>query len=87
MITNYIHMLGSGNISYFLKKYRNLHRYNQQGWEGLNCKITDIFFHHTGKGGSKGNQLYIHAVGRMLLRDLMWRSSLAEMFFSNNDDN
>lgn len=87
MITNYIHMLGSGHVSYFLRKYRNLYRYNQQGWEGLNCKITDIFFHHTNKGGGKGgNQLYIEAVGRMLLRDLMWRSSLAERFFMNQND-
>ena len=87
MITNYIHMLGSGHISYFLRKYHNLYRYNQQGWEGLNFKITDIFFHYTNKGGKGGNQLYIEAVGRMLLRDLMWRSSLAERFFINQNDN
>ena len=86
MLTNYIHMLGSGHISYFLRKYRNLYRYNQQGWEGLNSKITDIFFRHTGKGGGLGNKLYIDAVGKMLLRDLMWRSCLAESFFIEQDD-
>lgn len=86
MITNYIHMLGSGHVSYYMKKYRNLYRYNQQGWEGLNSKITDYFFRHSGKGGGKGNKLYIDAVGRMLLRDLMWRSGLAEKFFNNQDD-
>ena len=79
-------MLGSGHVSYYMKKYRNLYCYNQQGWEGLNSKITDYFFQHSGKGGGKGNQLYIEAVGRMLLRDLMWRSGLAEKFFNNKDD-
>ena len=79
-------MLGSGHVSYYMKKYRNLYRYNQQGWEGLNSKITDYFFRHSGKGGRKGNKLYIDAVGRMLLRDLMWRSGLAEKFFNNKDD-
>jgi hypothetical protein len=32
-VTNYIHMLGAGNISHFLKKYKNLYRYSNQGWE------------------------------------------------------
>ena len=48
-------MLGSGHVSYYMKKYRNLYRYNQQGWEGLNSKITDYFFCHLRKGGGKGN--------------------------------
>jgi hypothetical protein len=30
--SNYIHMLGSGHIHYFLQKYRCLHLYSQQGW-------------------------------------------------------
>lgn len=45
-MTNYVYMLGAGNISYFLIKYRNLCRYNQQGWEGLNFKITELFFYY-----------------------------------------
>ena len=79
-------MLGSGHVSYYMKKYRNLYRYNQQGWEGLNSKITDYFFRHSGKGGGKGNKLYIEAVARMLLRDRIQKNSLAEMFFSNKDN-
>jgi hypothetical protein len=35
-ITNYIHMLGRGHISYFKKQHRNLYKFSQQGWEGLN---------------------------------------------------
>ena len=43
LITNYMHLLGAGHVEYFLTKYRNLYRYNQQGWESLNNKITTIF--------------------------------------------
>jgi len=38
-VTNYIHMLGSGHISYFCKKYGCLYLYLQQGWEALDSKI------------------------------------------------
>ena len=31
-ITNYIHFIGAGHLTYFLKEYRNLYRYSQQGW-------------------------------------------------------
>ena len=27
-MTSYIHLLGSGHVSYYLKKYRNLYRYS-----------------------------------------------------------
>ena len=43
MKKNYIKILGSFYISYFFKKYRNLNLNNQQVWEGLNFKITDLF--------------------------------------------
>ena len=32
MMTNYIHILGASYISYFLRKFCNLYRYNQQVW-------------------------------------------------------
>jgi hypothetical protein len=32
-ITNYIHMIGAGHLTYYLRIYRNLYRYLQQGWE------------------------------------------------------
>jgi len=43
-ITNYIHMLGSGHILYFMKKYGCLYLYSQQGWESLNNTIQ-AFIH------------------------------------------
>ena len=55
-ITNYIHLLGAGHITYYLFKYRNLARFQQQGWEALN-KLVILFYHHnTNRGGSKGNR-------------------------------
>jgi hypothetical protein len=34
--SNYIHMLGSSHISYYMKSHGNLYKYSQQGWESLN---------------------------------------------------
>ena len=37
-MTNYIHLLGTGHISYYLFKYRNMYMYSNQSWERLNKK-------------------------------------------------
>jgi len=34
-ITNYIHMLGSAHVAYYMKKHRNLYKFSQEGWESL----------------------------------------------------
>jgi hypothetical protein len=36
-ITNYIHMLGSSHVSYYMKEHRNLYKFSQQGW-GVSMK-------------------------------------------------
>jgi hypothetical protein len=46
-ITNYIHMLASGHIKYYMEIHRNLYKYSQQGWESLNSKYKQVFFKHT----------------------------------------
>jgi hypothetical protein len=38
-ITNYMHMLGSSHISYYMQRHRNLYKYSQQGWESMNEKF------------------------------------------------
>ena len=53
-VTNYIHMIGSGHISYYLFQWRNLYRYSQQGWESLNHYIKTVYHQRTQKGGSQG---------------------------------
>jgi hypothetical protein len=45
-VTNYIHMLGSSHISYYMKLHGNLYKYSQQGWESLNEKFKVSFFNH-----------------------------------------
>jgi hypothetical protein len=42
-ITNYIHMLGSGHMKYYMTIHGNLYKYSQQGWESLNEKFKLIF--------------------------------------------
>ena len=32
-LSNYIHMLGAGHIRYYLVKWENLNRFQNQGWE------------------------------------------------------
>ena len=32
-VTNYIYIIGSGHINFYLTRYRNLYKFSQQGWE------------------------------------------------------
>jgi hypothetical protein len=50
-ITNYIHMIGSGHISDYLYRWKNLYRFSQQGWEAMNSLIKTFFFRRTSHGG------------------------------------
>jgi len=52
-ITNYVHMLGAGHIRYFLMKWKNLNRFQNQGWEAYNAMIAAFWHHRTRKGGGK----------------------------------
>ena len=85
-VTNYIHMLASGYIHYFLKQYKCLHLYSQQGWEALNGKIQ-TFIHQSSKRGGhhsgtkNGEKLYIYSAVRLMIRDLLWRIYEADLFF------
>jgi len=85
-VTNYIHMLGSGHIHYFLQKYRCLHLYSQQGWEALNGKIQTFIHQCSQRGGHNsgtrnGDKSYIYAVVRMVIRDLLWKTYEADSFY------
>jgi hypothetical protein len=67
-------MLGAGHIMYFLKEYKYLYLYSQQGWEALNGKIQTFIHQNSQRGGhnsgtKKGKKSYIHAVVRMVMRD------------------
>jgi hypothetical protein len=81
-ITNYIHLIGSGHVTYYLQRYKNLYRFSQQGWESLNSKVKRIFYKNTQKGG-KGSKdkTYLLPVVRFLQRDLLWKTGRADRFF------
>jgi hypothetical protein len=54
-LTNYIHMIGCGHLTYYLREWRNLYRYSQQGWEALNSLLKNIYYRRTQRGGNKGD--------------------------------
>jgi hypothetical protein len=86
-VTNYIHMLVSGHISYFLKKYGCLYLYSQQGWESLNSSIQKFIMQNSQRGGCNGGEgsrkSHIHPRVRLIIRDLLWKTYEAEKFFLN----
>jgi hypothetical protein len=87
-VTNYIHMLGSSHISYYMKTHGNLYKYSQQGWESLNEKFKLSFFNHTQRGGNfgtgsdKNERSYLKPLLMFFQRELLWTSGLAEQHFS-----
>ena len=38
---NYVHMLGSGHVMYYLRKKSNLYRYSNQLWERLSKRVKN----------------------------------------------
>jgi hypothetical protein len=84
-ISNYIHMLGSGHMLYFIKKYNCLYLYSQQGWEALNNRIQGYIHQNSGRGGKNtgvnGTQSYFFPLVHFVLRDLLWKTREADHFF------
>ena len=71
-MSNYIHLLGSGHILYFLNKYGCLYIYSQQGWEALNNVIQAYIHQNSQRGGKgsgqkKGEKSYIFPLVRYIL--------------------
>lgn len=89
-VTNYIHMLASGHIKYYMEIHRNLYKYSQQGWESLNSKYKQVFFKHTQRGGNYGKDTgenersYLFPVMRAFQRELLWISGDADIYFNSN---
>ena len=71
-MTNYIHLLSSGHMSDYLKKWRNLYIHSQQGWESLNNMMKIFFFRRTGRGGGKYTKSKLKPLARWLQRRLIW---------------
>jgi hypothetical protein len=71
-------MLFSGHIAFYLIKWKNLYRYQNQGWDHLNLQIIDVFHRSTQHGGhignTKGRSLKTWHIGMWTLRRLYWPS-------------
>jgi hypothetical protein len=101
-MTNYIHIIGSGHLPYFAKKYGNLYQFSQQGWEALNQMIKHYYFNNTNHGGSLGNGgkdqngkfrnkvisgEHCLPLMRLCQRKLMWILGLGDAYFLNKENN
>ena len=97
-MTNYIHILGSGHLTYFASCYRNLYCFSQQGWESLNQLLKHYYFNNTNHGGSSGNGgkdvsgIYSNATEsgdhcrplmRLCQRSMMWKLGYGDAYFEN----
>ena len=89
-ITNYIHLIGAGHLTYYLRKYRNLTKFCQQGWEALNQLLKQYYFNNTNHGGCNGNskgkmEKFKHCLPLVKLcqRRTMWLLGLGEKIFEN----
>lgn len=85
--TNYVHMLGAGHLRYYLKKWRNLNRFSNQGWEAYNQMVASFWHHRTTKGGSKVDRSKIRPIARWLLRLMMWKTGEGDRFFQERERN
>jgi hypothetical protein len=92
-VTNYIHMIGSGHIRFYLTRYRNLYKFSQQGWEQLNKRANGIYHRHSQKGGNGSGRAHagaelaksqIYPVFRFFVRTWMWKTKHGEKVFDPN---
>jgi hypothetical protein len=85
-ITNYIHMLGSGHIAYYLQVHCNLYKFSQQNWESLNEKMKVTYFQNTQRGGNWGKNeregSYLLSVLKVFQRELLWLSGIGDETFT-----
>ena len=69
-------MIGAGHFLYYLRKWRNLYRYSQHGWEALNSQIKTVYFRRTQHGGHKGGSEFnskVEPIARWVQRSLFGR--------------
>jgi hypothetical protein len=101
-MTNYIHVIGSGHLTYFAKQYGNLYRFSQQGWESMNKLIKHYYYNNTNHGGSYGNGgrdengdyskatitgQHCYPLMRFCQRFLMWKLGYGDAFFESMKNN
>ncbi|CAH0368898.1 unnamed protein product [Pelagomonas calceolata] len=74
--------IGSGHITAYLRKYRNLYRYSNQGFESVNHLIKRFFLTRTQRGGHCGHEATratrVAALGKWMQRRMMWLTGLVK---------
>jgi hypothetical protein len=55
-MTNYIHLISSGHLAFYLREWGNLWKYSQQGWESLNSLMKSVYYRRTQRGGHGGKR-------------------------------
>lgn len=77
-MTNYFHVVAAGHLTYYLRRWRNLYRYSQQGWEGMNSVVKTVLHKRTQKGGHGGKSgeknSKVEPIARWMLRRLFFLS-------------
>jgi hypothetical protein len=51
---NYIHMVTSRHLTFYMREWGNLYKYSQQGWGAFNSLIKSVYFCWTQRGGNGG---------------------------------
>ena len=68
---------------------RNLHRYQNQGWEAYNQQVAAFWHHRTQKGGRSGSnncdRSKIKPIARWILRMLLWRTGEGQRYFEQKE--
>ena len=80
-LTNYIHLLGSVHIIYYLKKYRNIYIFSNQARERLNNRLKMFYLQKSQHGGhgkypSKVGTSYVCLMVRWIQCILIWNTDL-----------
>jgi hypothetical protein len=95
-MTNYIHVIGAGHLTFFAAKYKNLYRFSQQGWESLNQLLKHFYFNNTNHGGAAGNggksidgeytneiisKDHCRPLLQLCQRSIMWKLGIGDTYF------
>lgn len=77
-LSNYTHIVSSGHLAFYMKTWKNLYKYSQQGWEAYNSLLKSVYFRRTQRGGHGGKKdepnSRVTPLGRWLQRKLFFLS-------------
>jgi hypothetical protein len=89
-MTNYIHLLSSGHLAFYLREWGNLWKYSQQGWESLNSLMKSVYYRRSQRGGHGGKvdapNSRVVPIARWLQRKIFFLSGDYLQCHPNYDD-